>query len=268
MTVTGFPDWQPGGLALHGAIALANGTQNLTVIPSTQVPGTFPVYQTCYELYVASQNALPVGSASFLVVQMDWIDSASGLNLTRRKFKIVPGVNGTDHTVKIAGPVHADTVKISYSILSDSIHAITVVWRLFGTSRPYSRDVVRTTIMSTDGFTSSGAIPETGVLMNASPTVNAGLNAVRILPLYNGRVHIAGLTSSGVGDYQLSILEAFTSAPLMANDQVVALTNTSANGFFDLFVELPNIQCVAQLTNNNAANKVLQLAVSIDEVGV
>src|SRR6266702_6056781 len=230
MTVTGFPDWQPGGLALHGSIALANGVQNLNVIPSTQVPGTFNVYQTCYELYVGAQNAAPAGSASYLVVQLDWIDGSSGLTLARRNYKIVSGPPGIDHTVKISGPVHADTVKLSFSIVSDSVHAITATWRLFGTSRPYARDVMRTIVFAQDGFSAPGPLANYMSLINTAPSVGAGATVDRLMPAYSGSVYIAAATSSGINDAKVSIREAQTSAPILVNSQQIAIIGANTQG--------------------------------------
>ncbi len=267
MTVTGYPDWQPGGLALHGSTPLANGVQALNVIPSTQVPGTFNVYQTCYELYVGVQNGAPAGSASYLVVQMDWIDGVSGLTLARRNYKIVSGPNGTDHTVKIAGPVHADTVKLSFSIVSDSVHAITATWHLFGTSRPYARDVMRTIVFAQDGFTAPGPLQGYMTLINTNPSVGAGATLDRLMAAYSGNVHIAAVTSSGISDMKLTVREASTSAPILVNSQQIAALGADANGNIDTFIALPNVQCIVRLANNNAAAKTIDCVVTINDVG-
>lgn len=267
MTATGFPDWQPGSVALHGATPIQSGTFTLNVIPSTQQKATANIWQTGYELYVACQNAAPSGNISCLTVQMDWTDSQSQLLLARRKFKIIPGPNGTDHTVKIAGPVHADTVRITFGITADSVHNITVNYQLLGTSRPYTRDIMRSTIFAQDGFTASGVLPEYGVLVNAAPTVGAGLIQTRILPAYNGRVHVVGFTSSGAADYQLNILEASNSGPVLINTATVANILSGTNGFIETFIELPNLQCVAQLNNQNAASKILNLLIDVEELG-
>lgn len=258
ISVTGAP-------LVHNNTALITDNFTFTGVGTTHTTATTAIGQICYELFLSLENALPAGSASYVQVTMDWFDQGTGLQLARRRFKLVSGVNGTPHRLKIAGPVHGNQVRVQYLLVADSVNLVTVNSTLFGTSRLYQRDVMRTTLFGTDGFQQSGVIPEANVLANMAPLVGAGGQQPRIMAPYSGLVHCMGFTSSGAADMVVAILEAFTANPLLVNSQVVAELVTNAQGFFDQFVALPNVQCIAQLNNRNAAQQTLSFVAAIQE---
>lgn len=254
-----------GAPLIHNNTSLSSGAFVLATVPSSNPIGPLNIGQICYELWLSLENGAPVGNASYIQVQFDWSDQATGLLLARRRYKLVSGPNGSPHTLKIAGPVHGDRLTITVSVLSDSVHGVTVIYQLLGTSRLYARDVVRSTIPTGDGFTLAGAVPDLDVLINTAPSVAAAGQLNRLMPAYNGLVYVGGFTSSGANDFKLAIVEAFTSAPVLANDQVIAVVQSGTNGFINSVVSLPNVQCLAQMTNNNAALQTLNLVVSMQE---
>lgn len=274
--MTDYADWQTpaahaqqisitGVPLLHNASSLSNQTVNLVTIPSTQTRGPFTVGQICYELWLSVENQAASATGTYITVEMQWTDSATSLLLARRKFKVVAGPLGSPHTLKISGPVHADTVKLIFGITSDSASTCQVIYQLLGTSRLYGRDTMRSTQPTAEGFTIPGAVPEYSVLINTAPTVAAGNTLTRLMAAYSGRVWINAHTNSGTTNMVVIVHEAFTTAPVLANFQQVFTLHSDANGNINEFIDLPGVQCAIDLTNNGAASQVLSLLMCLED---
>jgi hypothetical protein len=261
----GYPDWQPNSVLTHDATPIAGDTFTFGAIPGTVTPPSMFIRQVSYELYVSAQNGLPAGTASYMTVLGTWQDSQTSLVLAFRRFKMVSGPNGTPHTLKIAGPVHGDKLTLAFGITADSVQPITVTWQVLGTSRQYSRDFSRSTLFAQDGFTSSGVLPSYGVLINRADNPGAGVTFTRLIGMYSGRVHVAMTTASGTNDLAVAFAEAAGANPELTGVQTVAVLNSDTKGNIDTFVELPNLQCVVKFTNNNAAAKVVNTLVAVEE---
>jgi hypothetical protein len=273
MTVTDYPDWQtPQANADHIASTgaplnalsrkLANNTNNIAVAGSTVV-GTFTVTSICYELFVSVQNN--GGNPGFLIVHMDWTDSATSLILLTRKFKIIAGATGSPHTVKISGPVHADTVTVTLESESDSTSVMAVQWQMIGTSRLYTRDTFRSVATHAGGFTLAGAKPEYGILINCSPSVAAGVTQLFALPCYSGRVFVAGHTTTGTSNMLVEINESVGSVFVLPNFPDVFRQHTDAFGDIGAFCSLPTAEMGVSLTNGGSVAQTLDLTITVEE---
>lgn len=241
---------------------VSNNTINLAVAGS-QAFGPFSIASICYELFVSAQNN--GGNPGFLIVHMDWTDSATGLVLLTRKFKIVAGATGAAHTVKISGPVHADTVLVTMESESDSTSVMGVTWQLIGTSRLYTRDTFRSVAAHTGGFTLAGAKPEYGILLNCSPTVAAGVTQLFAIPCYSGRIYIAAHTGSGANNMTVEINEQVGSVFVLPSWPDVFRDKTNGNGDMGEFATLPTAQMGVSLTNGGAASQTLDCTITIEE---
>lgn len=250
---------------LHRADSLANATINLTTIPSTRTAGPFTVGQICYELWLSLENQAASATGTYITCEMQWTDSVTGLLLGRRKYKMVAGPNGSPHTLKISGPVHADTVTIIFGIVSDSTSACTVIYQLLGTSRLYGRDTMRSTQPNAEGYIIPGAVPEFSVLTNTAPLVGIGATLTRLMAAYSGRVWLNAHTTSATTNMIVAVHEAFTTAPNLANFQQIASLHSDANGNINQFLTLPNVQCALDLTNNGSVSQTLQVIVCLED---
>jgi hypothetical protein len=271
--MTDYPDWQTpqahanainatGAPLNQQSKKISNNTLNVAVGASTDV-GTFSIPNICYELWVSVQNN--GANPGFLIVHMDWLDSATGLLLLTRKYKIVAGATGSPHTVKITGPVHADTVDVTMESESDSTSAMGITWQLIGTSRLYTRDTFRSVQQHTGGFTLAGAKPEYGILLNASPVVAAGVTQLFAMPCYSGRIYIAAHTTSGANNMTVEINEQVGSVFVLPNFPDVFIDKTDSNGYMHEFATLPTAEMGVSLTNGGSANQTLNCTILIEE---
>jgi len=242
-----------GAPLLNLAKVIDAQTFTLNVIPSSQTFGPFAIGQISYELYVACQDTGVAGSASFLILESQFTDSATGLILSRRKYKMVTGPAGTDHKVMIRGPMHADQIKLIWSVPADSVAGVTVTYRLLSSSRVYVRDVARTTTFAQDGFTSGGAVPELGVMGNTKPLVGNGGALSRLIALYNGDAVLTAQTTSLTSDATITVQEAAGANPLLANQNVIFKGNTDALGNLVAEFTFPGVQAIVTAFNGNVA---------------
>ena len=258
IAVTGVP-------LLHNATSQASATIDLVTIPSTRTAGPFSLGAICYELWLSLENDTASATGTYITVEMQWTDSATGLLLARRKFKAVAGPNGSPHTLKLSGPVHADQVTVIFGITSDSASHCTVIYQLLATSRLYGRDTMRSTQPFAEGYTIPGAVPEFSVLINTAPSVGVGNTLTRLMAAYSGRVWLNAHTTSATTNMIVTVHEAFTSAPNLANFQQIASLHSDTNGNINEFIDLPGVQCALDLTNNGSVSQTLQVIVCLED---
>ena len=105
------------------------------------------------------------------------------------------------------------------------------------------------------------------MLSQNAPLIAAAGTATRLLSMYNGEIQLKGVTSSGLADMAVVLQEANTGSPVMTVDPNVFNGQTDANGNLIAQIVLPNVQCVAILTNKNAAAQTCKIVIAIDGSG-
>lgn len=271
MTVTDYPDWgvtqdqankisTTGVPLLHNKLSVTNQSTTL-LVNGTQSYGPFTVGSICQETWISAEAT--AGTPDYLDVELDWTDSTSGLLLDTKQYRIIAGALGSPHTAKIYGPVHGDQVKVTLLNPGASVSSVNAIVQLIATSRLYTRDGIRSIKPHAGGFTLSGAFPQYGILLNASPNVGAGLSTTVAMAAYMGRVFLEAHTNSGTNNMTVELQDA--SGNVIPNNTDVYRDKSNANGDLDAFLELPSFQLVAVLTNGGAAAQALNITIQAEE---
>lgn len=255
-----FPDFLPGVGATGQIIQVASGTATGIAAGASSSFGPFPVSGTGWELRALVQDQVSAVAVSDAEIRLQWSDSASGVTLFEEAWDVAAGPAGSGHDISGHGPTTGNQVTLKLTNQAASADAVTIIYRLWQTSRLYTNSDLRTRTPNGAGWTLSSASMPEGILGNTNAAaVATGASVTRLLPLYQGQVDIAAHTASGTSDLELLIQGI--SAGVMPNTQTILDDFSDAHGNYNRSWALPGVQCKLVLTNHNAGAQTLLAAV-------
>jgi hypothetical protein len=223
----------------------------------------FTVPQIGYELYLDVRTA---GSGiDGLQINIYWTDSASSILIEQQTFFCYPGGNtsGTANQFVIKGPSRANQCQLYFASAAGT-DPMTVRYNFLNNSRIYDLDNVSVSQPGiVPGLTGASYNVPANVLCSTGPTVVATGNTSRVLPLYEGSIHICANTASGTTDMQIQIVS--TLDPGNSLDQIVFYASSDSHGIIDTYGSLPAEQCQLKLYNHNASGQIVQCFITLQE---
>jgi len=249
------------GVPLYSKPSVFASRSNLSVpAASTRTIGPGTVGQIGYEVGFTVS-----GSASghpFVTVTMTWVDSVTGL-LVAEEIWVLPAGSVNGLTYYGTGPTKGDTLTVSIAN-NDPTTALTVSCVIATNSRLYTRDDWRQQNIDTViGFTNPNADQLMNLLAFTQPTIAAGNNITRLLPLYAGRVFITAQSNNAPGVVTISALD-----PNFPTVTPPIYENTIGNGLgngINAGIDLPRCPCTIFLSNTGTGSSIFQATVTIEE---
>lgn len=255
-----WPDFLPAGGATGQFVPVVSATVTALAAGTSSSSAPFPISGTGWELRALVADAVSGVAVSDAEIRLQWADSISGVTLFEEAWDVAAGPAGSGHDISGHGPTTGNQVTIKITNQAASADAVTVIYRLWQTSRLYTNSDVRTRTPNGAGWTLSSASMPEGILGNTSAAaIASGASATRLLPLYQGQVDIACHTASGTSD--LEVLIQAISAGVMPNTQTLLDDFSDAKGNYNKSWALPGVQCKLVLTNHNAGAQTLLAAV-------
>ena len=190
LTVGGFPGGIPilrgtDNLGVGSAITLtANATTNLIASANITKPG----FEAVFKLNTPLNN----GTIPFVVLNVQWQDSNTGLQVGAKSYVIAAG-NGPSAptTIYLSGPCRGNQIVLQMANRDPSV-AFTLTWAFNQTSHVYSVDrLLQPVNVAVNGFTGGGGNPSKGLLFTSQPTIAASGSITRLVSASNAKCKIA-----------------------------------------------------------------------------
>ncbi len=234
----------------NGVVAPASSGGNLCLNSA--------INQVGYEIWLRVRTT--TAAAPLMGFTFQWSDSVTNQIVSTETFEFYGGgsTNGTSHIVAGRGPTRADVLTVAW-FNNDATNNASFDFVLSQNSRTYSSDLWQSQQINTiPGFTLASYLPSNGYLMSYGASVTAATDVPLMMPFYTAPMQVRFRTASGGTDARIRFFApsgTFVGADTNFFNQV-----TQAGG--DLFtpsVVMPPMQCIAHLTNNNAAAQTLDL---------
>lgn len=219
--------------------------------------GPFFPTSPSYEIWLNSVMAAS-GATGPLLVSVGWYDDAGFNIISNEEYTIWPAALGGQHFVIGRGPCKGQALYITFQSYGLGANT-TVTGAIYERSHIYTRDNWYTRFQSASASGVAMATYDTSALLVGAASVSVGAASVVAfeLPLAIGPVFIHAETASLTTDMRLALLNSAGEGNLGLGT-ILARYSSDSNGFINQELTLPRYQCKLQMSNSNAAAKVLQ----------
>jgi hypothetical protein len=273
VTVTDYPDFQTPQEHARAISVTGAPLLNLKSILAQQVAFasigvgqniTLPnlsIGQVSYEIGITVRTA--AGTATPVGVQLQWIDSATGLTVSFQNFGFYAGAVAAPHEIEGHGPSGADLLTVTI-VNASALNSLSVQYVILQSSRPYLKHLWRTVAAAPNlpvipGFTFAACDPASGVLLGASDALPANGAITYLLPLYTGDIFISARTTDGTAQNGQWRITDDTLSGVLGSSIILLVTSGNAGfaprgaGSYQSLFTLPRGQCSTQAQNLNGA---------------
>lgn len=233
------------------SLRLSNISTTTLAANTPVVLGPFTVGQIGYE--ISLDIGVNAGSTSpIMQALMTWTDSVTGRIVEEQRWGLAGASGANPQTYYGSGPSSADTLTVTLTN-TDTVNSMTYALVLAANSRVYVRhDWRQRTSFPVPGFTNGNFDQAGQFLIQEAPTVGAGGNAVRLVPLYCGMVRI-WCTFNQQFDITIAAIDRSISVAPAGNQVWQQTVVAAAGGIVVAELALPRCTSTVQLTNNGAA---------------
>jgi len=253
-----------GAPLLHKHVGIT-AQSNLSITGTAQTFGPFtitqPGYQVFFSLFMTAQQN------SYLMVEMKWFDSTSGIQIDDQRYFMVPGTDSSTnlHTLVGQGPTSGDQLTITLQLVGTAGTITVPNFMFFQNSRALlpAKHIWKTWAYANFSInggpaTNVSADPKGNLLGLWSVSVPAASALSFYPPLYTGSVTVYVLTASGTTDCQVNV-NALADT-IFGTGQRIAQFQTDSHGvaLIQQFA-LPRSQVQFTMNNGNAAAKSINL---------
>jgi hypothetical protein len=266
LIATGNPQGNPGGVPLLALNNLLDRQVNAAIAHGAQYQSPpLQVNQPSYDF--ALSLTFPAGTtAPWLMVVLEWTDSAMNIGFLTKETWFLPGGNSGICEYAGRGITKGDSLTVTVANL-DTAQAATFTYAITQHSRIVPRDDIRSTVFnSPNGFTAVSSDLTANILLMDNENIPNGTNITRIMPLYAGRARITNdmipqASRIIVGGAAASVdpNTVITSGILWDSGAI------AANGSVNEVITLPRMPCTARIFNNGTAAASFQTTVIAEE---
>jgi hypothetical protein len=252
ISTTGVPLLRMTNTAGSSLADVIGAAADVVIVPQ------FATNQPGYEVLIDSYMPASSGTLPFLLVNLLWFDSGTGMVAYRRDL-VVPAGNAIANTLECYayGPMHGDTMAVEVVNLDPAV-AQTIQYSVNQTSHVYSIDEAKQYAFAAtapNGFVNPKGVLAANVVAATSPTIGAAASAQVLCGLYSGDVVMTVDNSSSGSPVTVLLFDPAGWATGTVNGEVYSLTVASGATLIQPLT-LPFTPLVLKLSNTATAGSI------------